>query len=134
MQTKQASQNRLHSIFPRLKSFRAKNGAEKKYDLVTAFECIHDMPYPVKALREMHEMVAPDGVLLVADELVGETLEENNGSFLGQLFYNFSVLHCLPQAMVYPDSAATGAVMPASKLEMLCQESRIFKSRCAFDR
>lgn len=106
-----------------IEEFRAKNGAEKKYDLVTAFECIHDMPYPVKALQEMHEMVAPDGVVLVADELVGETLEENNGSFLGQLFYNFSVLHCLPQAMVYPDSAATGAVMPVSKLESYAKKA-----------
>jgi 2-polyprenyl-3-methyl-5-hydroxy-6-metoxy-1,4-benzoquinol methylase len=100
-----------------IEDFRVSNEVEKKYDLVTAFECIHDMPYPVKALERMHEMVALDGAVLVADELVGETVEENNGSFLGQLYYNFSVLHCLPQAMVYPDSAATGAVMPASKLE-----------------
>ncbi|HJU34038.1 MAG TPA: class I SAM-dependent methyltransferase [Nitrososphaera sp.] len=100
-----------------IEDFNVKNGADKKYDLITAFECIHDMPYPVKALEKIHEMVAPDGAVLVADELVGETVEENNNNFLGQLYYNFSVLHCLPQAMVYPDSAATGAVMPASKLK-----------------
>ena len=100
-----------------IEEFYIKNDAEKKYDLVTAFECIHDMPYPVKALEKMHEIVAPGGAVLVADELVGETVEENKDSILGQLYYNFSVLHCLPQAMVYPDSAATGAVMPASKLE-----------------
>jgi len=67
------------------------------------------MPYPVKALKKMHEIVAPEGTLLVADELVGETREENKEGILGQLYYNFSVLHCLPQAMVYPDSATTGA-------------------------
>jgi 2-polyprenyl-3-methyl-5-hydroxy-6-metoxy-1,4-benzoquinol methylase len=100
-----------------IEDFNAKIEVEKKYDLVTAFECIHDMPYPIKALERMREMVALDGAVLVADELVGETVEENNGSFLGHLYYNFSVLHCLPQAMVYQDSAATGAVMPASKLE-----------------
>jgi ubiquinone/menaquinone biosynthesis C-methylase UbiE len=106
-----------------IEEFRVKYGAEKKFDLVTAFECIHDMPYPVKALKEMHEMVASDGVVLVADELVSETIEENKGGILGQLFYNFSVLHCLPQAMVYPDSAATGAVMSTSKMESFAKKA-----------
>ncbi len=85
------------------------------YDLVTAFECVHDMAYPVKALQRMREMVAPNGAVLVADEAVGETLDENRNSF-GHLMYNFSVLHCLPQAMVFPDSVATGAVMSPSTL------------------
>lgn len=100
-----------------IEDFHANNVTDKKYDLITAFECIHDMPYPVKALEKMRNMVAREGAVLVADELVGETIEENNNSFLGHLYYNFSVLHCLPQAMVYPHSAATGAVMSASKLE-----------------
>jgi hypothetical protein len=90
---------------------------DKKYDLITAFECIPGMPSPVKALEKMRNMVAREGAVLVADELVGETTEENNNSFLGHLYYNFSILHCLLQAMVYLHSAATGAVMSASKLE-----------------
>ena len=67
-----------------IEEFYIKNDAEKKYDLVTAFECIHDMPYPVKALKKMHEIVAPGGAVLVADELVGETIDENKDSILGQ--------------------------------------------------
>ena len=62
-------------------------------------------------------MVARDGAVLVAEELLEETMEENSNSFLRHLYYNFSILHCLPQAVVYPESAATGAVMSASKLE-----------------
>ncbi len=85
------------------------------YDLVTAFEVIHDMAYPVKALRRMHELATPDGAVLIADEAVGESLEENH-NFLGHLMYNFSVLHCLPQAMAYPEAAGTGTVMRPSTL------------------
>ncbi len=92
------------------------------YDLVTAFECIHDMAYPVRALRRMNEIVDSNGAVLVADELVGETLDENR-SLLGRLMYNFSVLHCLPQAMVFPDSAATGTVMSPSKLRTYATEA-----------
>lgn len=92
------------------------------YDLVTAFECLHDMAYPVRALRRMRELAGPRGAVLVADEAVGDTLEENR-NFLGRLNYNFSVLHCLPQAMVFPDSAGTGTVMRPSVLRAYAQEA-----------
>ena len=85
------------------------------YDLITAFECIHDLPYPVQVLSRMRELLAPDGAVLIADEAVGDTLEENT-NFMGHLFYNFSVLHCLPQAMGLPDTAATGTVIKPSVL------------------
>lgn len=92
------------------------------YDLVTAFEVIHDLAYPVKVLRQMREMVVANGAVLIADEAVGETVEENR-NFLGQLMYNFSVLHCLPQSMVFPDSAATGTVMSPSTLCTYAKEA-----------
>lgn len=92
------------------------------YDLVTAFECVHDMAYPVKALGRMRELVAPDGAVLIADEAVGDSLEENR-NFIGHLNYNFSVLHCLPQAMVFPGAAGTGTVMRPSTLRAYAQEA-----------
>jgi 2-polyprenyl-3-methyl-5-hydroxy-6-metoxy-1,4-benzoquinol methylase len=85
------------------------------YDLVTAFECLHDMAYPVAALRRMRALAGPYGIVLVADEAVADTLEENH-TFLGRLNYNFSVLHCLPQAMVYAGAAGTGTVIRPSTL------------------
>src|SRR5262249_49285171 len=92
------------------------------FDLVTAFECLHDMPYPVKALRRMRELAGPEGTVLVADEAVGDTLGENR-TFPGRLNYNFSVLHCLPQAMVFPGSAGTGSVIRPSLLKGYAQEA-----------
>jgi 2-polyprenyl-3-methyl-5-hydroxy-6-metoxy-1,4-benzoquinol methylase len=92
------------------------------FDLVTAFECLHDMPYPVKALRRMGELAGPGGTVLVADEAVGDTLGENR-TFLGRLNYNFSVLHCLPQAMVFPGSAGTGTVIRPSILKGYAREA-----------
>ena len=92
------------------------------YDLVTAFECLHDMPYPVQALASMRELAAPDGAVLIADEAVADTLEENT-NFMGHLFYNFSVLHCLPQAMGFPDSAQTGTVIKPSTVRRYAEEA-----------
>ncbi len=92
------------------------------YDLVTAFEVLHDLAYPVRALRRMKELASPSGTVLIADEAVGDSLEENC-HFLGHLYYNFSVLHCLPQSMAFPDSAATGTVMTPSTLRRYASEA-----------
>ena len=92
------------------------------YDLVTAFECLHDLPYPVQALSRMRELAAPDGAVLIADEAVEDALEDNT-NFMGHLFYNFSVLHCLPQAMVFKDSAATGTVITPSTVKRYAEEA-----------
>jgi 2-polyprenyl-3-methyl-5-hydroxy-6-metoxy-1,4-benzoquinol methylase len=50
----------------------ASGGDAGTYDLVTAFETIHDMSDPVAALRAMRGLVAPGGAVLVADERVAE--------------------------------------------------------------
>lgn len=92
------------------------------YDLITAFECLHDMPYPVQSLRRMRELLDADGAVLIADEAVADTLEENT-NFMGHFFYNFSVLHCLPQAMAFPDAAGTGTVIKPSLLRKFAEDA-----------
>ena len=96
------------------------------YDLVTAFECIHDLPYPVQVLRRMRELASPGGTVLIADEAVEDTLEENT-NFMGHMFYNYSLLHCLPQAMGFPNSAATGTVIKPSTLRRYAEEAGFTK-------
>lgn len=92
------------------------------FTLATAFECVHDMAFPVAALRRMRELLAPDGSALVIDEAVADRLEENM-HFAGHLNYNWSILHCLPQALVEPGSAATGAVMGPETLRRYAAEA-----------
>jgi hypothetical protein len=70
----------------------------------------------------MRELAGSEGTVLVADEAVGDTLDENR-SLVGRLCYNFSVLHCLPQAMVFPGSAGTGTVIGPSILDGYAREA-----------
>jgi 2-polyprenyl-3-methyl-5-hydroxy-6-metoxy-1,4-benzoquinol methylase len=97
-----------------------------KYDLITAFECLHDMAYPETALQKMKEMLSEDGAVLISEEAVGDNLEENK-NFLGHMMYNFSVLHCLPQSMVFPESAAIGTVFNPSKIKKMAAEAGFSK-------
>jgi 2-polyprenyl-3-methyl-5-hydroxy-6-metoxy-1,4-benzoquinol methylase len=99
---------------------------EEKYDLVMTFESVHDMAYPIDALRKMKEMVSENGAVLVGDVKMKEKVEEKN-DFAGRLYYNFSVLMCLPQSMEYPNSQATGAAMTPSTFRNYAKEAGFSK-------
>jgi SAM-dependent methyltransferase len=81
-----------------------------RYDLVTIFEALHDMSYPVEVLRAARGLLADGGHLLVADERTAERFSPDAGD-VERLYYGFSVLHCLPVGMVGENAAGTGTVM-----------------------
>ena len=95
---------------------------EGQYDLVTAFECIHDMSDPVSALRTMLNLAGANGVVLVMDERVGDSFTPK-GNEVEWLMYGFSVLHCLPAGMADQPSQATGTVMRTKTLRRYATEA-----------
>lgn len=99
---------------------------KEKYDLVMTFESIHDMPYPIEALQKMRDIVSIDGAILIGDVSMKEKLEEKT-DFVGKLYYNFSVLLCLPQSIDHANSVATGAAMTSSTFKKYAIESGFSK-------
>jgi 2-polyprenyl-3-methyl-5-hydroxy-6-metoxy-1,4-benzoquinol methylase len=93
-----------------------------KYDLVTAFECIHDMSDPVSALSTMRRLAGEDGAVIVGDERVGESFT-STGNDVEWMMYGWSVLHCLPVGMVDDHSVGTGTVMRAKTLRRYAMEA-----------
>ncbi|SOD95752.1 class I SAM-dependent methyltransferase [Blastococcus haudaquaticus] len=90
--------------------------AAGEYDLVTAFECIHDLPDPVAVLSAMRAMVRSGGVVLVVDERVAATFTAP-GDDVERLMYGYSLTCCLPDSMSAATTVATGTVMrPATLL------------------
>lgn len=97
-----------------------------EYDLVTAFECVHDMADPVGALATMRNLAGDDGTVLVVDERVGETFTggtEGDDAEFEWLMYGWSVLHCLPVGMAEHPSAATGTVLRAGTMRGYASEA-----------
>lgn len=80
------------------------------YDLVLAFECLHDMARPIDALRVMRALAADGGTVIIADERVAETFTAPSDD-VERYMYGFSALHCLPVGMVEAPSAQTGTVI-----------------------
>lgn len=85
-------------------------GLAGRYDLVTIFEALHDMSYPVEALRAARGLLAEEGVMFIGDERTEESFTAPAGE-TERLFYGFSILHCLPVGMVGEGAAGTGTVI-----------------------
>lgn len=92
------------------------------YDVAAMFEMVHDLSRPVEALRVAREAVGAGGVVLVADEPVGDAYTAP-ASPEDRLYYGYSLLHCLPASMTEPGSAATGTVMRPDTLRRYATEA-----------
>jgi len=93
-----------------------------RYDLVIAFECIHDLSDPVSILRSMRKLAGEKGAVIIADERVGDSFTTSVND-VEWMTYGWSVLHCLPVGMADQPSAGTGAVMRSSTLERYAREA-----------
>ncbi len=86
-----------------------------RYDLVTIFEALHDMSYPVDVLRAAGGLLADGGLMLIADERTEDAFTAPAGDG-ERLLYGFSLFHCLPVGMIGEGAAGTGTVMRADTL------------------
>lgn len=92
------------------------------YDLVTAFECVHDMADPVGALRTMLQLAGEAGSVIVMDERVADRFTAR-GNDVEWMMYGWSVLHCLPVGKAENPSAETGTVMRPETLGRYAAEA-----------
>ena len=78
------------------------------YDLVTMFDCLHDMGDPVGAARHVHGTLKPDGTWMIVEPQAGDRIEENLNP-VGRAFYAFSTLLCTPASLSQDVGLALGA-------------------------
>jgi 2-polyprenyl-3-methyl-5-hydroxy-6-metoxy-1,4-benzoquinol methylase len=78
------------------------------YDLVTMFDCLHDMGDPVGAARHVSGTLKPDGTWLIVEPNAGDRVEDNLGP-VGRAYYGFSTLLCTPASLSQEVGLALGA-------------------------
>jgi len=78
------------------------------YDLVTTFDCLHDMGDPPGAARHIREALAPDGTWLIVEPAAADTVEGNLNP-VGRIYYSFSTFLCVPNALSQPGGYSLGA-------------------------
>ncbi|MFT4655876.1 MAG: 2-polyprenyl-3-methyl-5-hydroxy-6-metoxy-1,4-benzoquinol methylase [Candidatus Aldehydirespiratoraceae bacterium] len=90
-------------------------------DLVTTFDCIHDMTQPQEMMESIRSAVANDGTWLLVDikgrDSFAENVEKNP---MASLMYGISVLSCMSSALSSPGGAGLGTLgLPASKAKSM---------------
>jgi 2-polyprenyl-3-methyl-5-hydroxy-6-metoxy-1,4-benzoquinol methylase len=78
------------------------------YDLVTFFDCLHDMGDPTGAARHVLESLAPNGTWMIVEPFANDKPEENHNP-VGRIFYSASTLVCTPASLAQEVGAALGA-------------------------
>jgi SAM-dependent methyltransferase len=78
------------------------------YDLVTTFDCLHDMGDPVGAARHVRESLADDGTWMIVEPAAADTVEGNLNP-VGRIYYSTSTFVCVPNGLSQPGGYALGA-------------------------
>lgn len=73
----------------------AKWNAREAYDLVLAFDAIHDQPAPARVLENIRRAVRPDGLFLMQDIAAASCVHGNMNHPVGPFIYTISCMHCM---------------------------------------
>lgn len=106
-------------------SFEALGGHElprRDYDLVTLFDCLHDMDDPAACLARIRDTLAPDGTVMIVEPRAGDELADNLNP-VGRVFYAASTLICTPNARSQPGVLELGAQAGDARVRALAEEA-----------
>jgi SAM-dependent methyltransferase len=95
--------------------------ADHSVDLVTTFDCIHDMTDPQGMIHAIRAAVADDGYWLLVDIKGRNSFRENvEKNPMASLMYGISVMSCMSSGLSEPGGAGLGTLgLPAAKAEAM---------------
>lgn len=93
----------------------AKDIAEDGFDLVTMYDCLHDMGDPRGCAEHMRRIVAPDGAWMIVEPIAGDAPEQNFNP-VGRLYYNASTMICVPTSLDQEVGEGLGAQAGEARL------------------
>ena len=91
------------------------------YDLVTAFDVIHDQAQPRVVLKNVATVLKPDGTFLMVDIKASSQVHENLDHPMGPFLYTTSTMHCMTVSLAL-DGEGLGTMWGEQKaLELLAE-------------
>ncbi len=93
----------------------AKDFPGANYDLVTFFDCLHDMGDPAGAAAHVRQSLAPDGTWMVVEPQASDNLADNLNP-IGRIFYSASTMVCVPASLSQEVGLGLGAQAGEARL------------------
>ena len=100
------------------------------YDLVTFFDCLHDMGDPVGAAAHVRSVLADEGVWMVVEPNAADRLEDNLNP-VGRIFYSASTMLCVPNSRSEDVGLALGAQAGEARTRAVTEEAGFTRFRRA---
>jgi 2-polyprenyl-3-methyl-5-hydroxy-6-metoxy-1,4-benzoquinol methylase len=100
------------------------------FDLVTMFDCLHDMGDPVGAARRVRRMLGSEGTWMIVEPMAGDSVEDNLNP-VGRAFYGFSTFLCTPASLSQEVGLALGAQAGESRIGEVVSEGGFTRFRRA---
>src|SRR5205807_7985854 len=98
------------------------------YDLVTTFDCLHDMGDPVGASRHVLGTLKPDGTWMIVEPYAGDRVEDNLNP-VGRAYYSFSTLLCTPASLSQDVGLALGAQAGEARIREVVESAGFTRFR-----
>jgi SAM-dependent methyltransferase len=97
-------------------------GEYERFDLVTAFDAIHDQAHPRQVLAGIAAALRPGGVFLMVDIRASSNLEDNLDNPFGTFLYGVSTMHCMTVSLSL-DGDGLGTVWGEQKARQMLTEA-----------
>lgn len=94
----------------------------QRFDLVTAFDAVHDQVDPAAMLAGIHRALKPDGVFLMQDIEGRSDPARNLEHPLGPFLYTISTMHCMTVSLAH-GGAGLGAMWGVDTAERMLHEA-----------
>ena len=108
----------------------AKDYPGSRYDLVTFFDCLHDMGDPVGAAAHVRETLDPDGTWMIVEPFANDALEDNLNP-IGRMFYAASTMICTPASLSQEVGLGLGAQAGEARLRAVVTQGGFSRFRRA---
>jgi SAM-dependent methyltransferase len=113
-------------------TFRVAGAADLSgsYDLIAFFDCLHDMPDPVGALRAARAALADDGSVMLVEPMSWDSVEECLNP-VGKLLAAASTFICLPSGLSAAPAYGMGNQAGPAKISGVAREAGFSGARVA---
>jgi SAM-dependent methyltransferase len=108
----------------------AKQFPGNTYDLVTFFDCLHDMGDPVGAAQHVKSTLAPDGTWMIVEPMAGDRLADNLNP-IGRIYYAASTMICTPASLSQEVGLGLGAQAGPARLRGVVEQAGFSRFRQA---
>jgi ubiquinone/menaquinone biosynthesis C-methylase UbiE len=100
----------------------AKDVPDSGFDLVTMYDCLHDMGDPRGCAAHMRSILTPGGTWMIVEPIAGDSPEQNFNP-VGRLYYNASTMICVPTSLDQEVGEGLGAQAGEARLAQIARDA-----------